>query len=153
MLTIRKVDRRPPEFAIDGCTANPVDPVDSIYRTTLESRMPHKEALVSISDQCNSCCQARAINCSGYITGNWIDIDHSFKPKEIFERINVTFEDLAQNGEADCICLENKDLNKDMNERYQTLIDNMRTSENPLVFDMLSVIVGYWNAIQNYFQK
>ena len=150
ILKIRATDNRPADFAIDGCVANPVD---SFFRTIGASRVPHKDGLVLIYEQCNACCQARAKNCFGYITGNWIDVESQFKPQKIFELINVKFEDLVENEEADCICLEKTDVHDDMDQQHRMLIQNIRTTQNPVIFNMLEGIVNYWNTVPKYLSK
>ena len=147
-LKIRAPENRPAHFAMDGCMANPVD---CCYLTDLASRIPEKEAFLAIIEQCNACCQARAVHCYGYITGSWIDIHSPCKPQQIFSALKTDWQNLAGFDEPDCICLEYKDVNDEMDRMYSELKSNIQNDHYPTTFEILKGIVDNWEFFLSSF--
>lgn len=149
VLKIRATENRPAYYPADGCFVNPVED----FFSTSPERVPYKQALISICEQCNACCQARSSNCFGYITGNWLDIQSELKPINIFSLINVKGVNLAEKDEADCICLEKHNVNDEMDKAHSDLLNNLRTNQYPTFFEMLDEVVKFWNSVPSYFLK
>ena len=150
VLRIRADENRPAHYAIDGCMANPID--DS-YADSVLSRVPNTQGMVIIFEQCNSCCMARAENCYGYITGNWIDPEKKTKPKGIFDLLKVEWSNQSQERECDCICLEKNDIDDEMDRRYDSLKLKIQHDQYPVIFNMLDDIVKLWNSVPSFIKR